>query len=247
MISTALITVDRSPSHNYLGETLSNLERGISRLEREIHICDSSHDPSWIRDAHSCSRLSLHVSSAEGGRCASHNYSAALRAASESGDSWVLVLEDDIDVIADFWGSIERWIDEYERPDRRVYPLGAAYPQVLESLTLRRESFWDYPIDKFYGTQAVLFRRDDALKLATYLTHHAFDREQDGTAWDLLIADWSRCAYPGISHFRTPAPSFVEHIGRGSVVRPRSFTHRFESWPGSDWSYQAGRPREIQR
>jgi hypothetical protein len=239
-VTAVMVTVDRTPNKNYLMETLANLRgSGMStstRLKWFI-LVDSGPGNKWAKAGirmlpHKC----CYVEGTDERRCANMNVAAALRAGARSRAKWVLFLEDDIDVCDNFFDSVGAWLDDHERPTRMVYPLGAAYPQVDACQKDGRTS-WEYPIGKFYGTQAVALRAEHADDCARYLEEHCYDRESDGTAYDLLISDWARDRWPNINYFLTPTPSMVQHIGRSSVIRPREHTHVFGSWPGRSWSY----------
>lgn len=258
-IAAVMVTVDRSPSPNYLAETLANMKRGgltespRLRLYQEhfgLRIYDSSGSPSWAAEAFDSAGLAespkdrtgimmLPVFCKPGGRCANLNVSEALFEGSQSGAPWVLFLEDDIDVCADFFDSVGAWLDDHAQPWYPFYPLGASYPQVERAQSFGA-SAWEYPIDKFYGTQAVAFPAHHAAAAAAYLAEHCYDRTEDGTCYDLLLADYAR-GLGGVEYLLTPAPSLVQHKGRTSVIRPRPSTHTFDSWPGREWSYLENR------
>lgn len=204
-----MITVDRCPS--YLQTTLHNLLRSSPSSDMSITL---STNPV----------------------CANLNVANALMRGSEQAP-WVLFLEDDIDVCNDFLGSVSRWLSDHADDQYILYPLGAAYPWV-DNAVLNNQPAVEYPVDKFYGTQAFVIRAHDAVSLAQYLQDHCYDRTDDGTAYDLLIADWHKTHYPDLPHLLTPAPSFVQHIGMTSVIRPRPVVHTFSSWPGREWTYK---------
>lgn len=237
-IAAVLITVDRSPQRNYLSETLSNLERGGLNTSRRLHsltLVDSGPGSMW---AESQARGTIRTSGSRvGHRCANHNVAAALELGAATGCRWVLFLEDDIDVCAEFFDSVGAWIDGIcadEQEWSPVYALGANYPQI-DDIAANGGTVWRYPVDQFYGTQALVFDSNDVRSVADYLRAHCYDRAHDGTAYDLIIADWAR--QRGISHFVASCPSFIQHVGRTSSIRPRPHTHTFPSWPGREWSY----------
>lgn len=242
-IAAVMITVDRSPAPNYLAETLANLKRGgllsSHRLARFVMVdsgpgCDFASSAAHALRGHPTPPYSGVVGSA-GRVCANVNVANALRVGAGLAP-WVLFLEDDIDVCADFFDSVGAWLDDHAREDRRLCAFGAAYGWVEEAMAEGRAAA-DYPITQFYGTQALALRSKDALSLSAYLVEHCYDRTDDGTAYDLLMADWAQRTWPEIRHFLASAPSFVEHVGRTSAIRPRPETHTFPSWPGREWSY----------
>lgn len=253
-IAAVMITCDRSPQRNYLGETVDNLIRGrlsigTSRLVTAPDVVAplflSSDGEQVGPDTLSiCDDLKYTIClNWNPWECPNLNVANALRVGSGMGEpQWVLFLEDDIDVCADFFDSVGAWLDDHAREDRRIYSFGANYPQVQE-LYGQGIYAWDYPIEQFYGTQSFAIRPGDALSLAEYIREHCYDRSPDGTQWDLLMQDWSREKYPEIDHFLASCPAFVDHIGEESVVMPGRKGHTYPSWPGREWSYLKERQR----
>lgn len=239
-IAAVVVTVDRSPTApNYLAETLGNLARSgafASPRLASFDVVDSGSLVSGfvldaavragLADAFRCGE----ARSVGSRRTANENVAVALEVGAGSGARWVLFLEDDVDVIDDFVGSVGAWLDDHARPDRIVCALGANYPQAEGPLPA-----WDYRIEAFYGTQAFAIRADDAVDLARWLRAHVYDKNIDGTAYDLHMQDWAFAR--GERFFLASAPSFVQHVGRESVIRPRASTHTFPSWPGRAWRY----------
>lgn len=179
-------------------------------------------------------------------RMANLNSAEALRFGASLGARWILFLEDDIDVCDEFIESVNLWLNENElRVDRHIFVFGANYSQVDEAYAHGR-STWDYGINWFYGTQAIAFRSEDAYDLSCYLKENVFKRNLDGTAYDLVMSDWARATWPQVNHFLASAPSFVQHIGRESIVNPKVKTHTFPSWPGPKWKYE-GIERQKER
>jgi hypothetical protein len=105
---------------------------------------------------------------------------------------------------------------------------------VLERLG---KTCWKYSVDQFYGTIAVAMRAVTAARIAHYLIQrHRGPTKRDGSPYDLYIADWAR--ENGIPYFLTPVPSFVQHTGTDSMIRPGSIFHTYDSWPGPEWVYK---------
>lgn len=240
-LAVVLITIDRSPEPSYLSDTLSNLTRGgllSSPRVGSLFISDGGGSSSLRHTLGVVEELldeQVWVAGFAHRVTANENVEGALRVGACMGAPWVLFLEDDIDVCADFFDSVGAWLDEYASPDHFIYPLGANYEGVECAARLGADR-WVYPVEQFYGTQALAIRSTDAASLASFLEAHRFDRAEDGTAYDLLMADWLRAERAGAS-LLTPAPSFVQHIGRTSSIRPRPATHTFPSWLGREWSY----------
>jgi hypothetical protein len=242
-IAAVMVTMDRSPGENYLGNTLANLERSdlfTSGRLCSFVTCDSL-SGNWAREqigelAHGKHYLvSLDVIDPGERIVANINVSTALEAGYRYKSKWVLFLEDDIDVCANFFDSVGLWLDQHADEKYKVYAFGAAYPDVATQYD-KGLSSWEYPVRAYYGTQCFAVQGDDALSLANYISGHVYDKEPDGTAWDLLMHDWA-----GVDQmFLASCPSFVQHIGTSSIIRPRNNVHTFDSWPGRDWSYTQG-------
>lgn len=237
-IAAVMVTVDRTPKPNYLAETLENLARSGAKPPRPLVIADSGTDNGWsYPDIRRTWGSWVHLDQTDGEfLCANLNVARALRLGAKSGAPWVLFLEDDIDVVADFFDSVGAWLDDHAREDRHLYAFGANYAQVGD-LAARGIHAWDYPIEDFYGTQAIAVRAEDAPSLADYLEEHCFDLTPEGTRYDHLMRGWAKERWPEIDHFLASCPSFVQHTGRSSVIDPREVVHVFPSWPGREWSY----------
>lgn len=150
-----------------------------------------------------------------------------LEYAIEHGDEWFCLMEDDIRVISDFDESVRLWIRDCDGSHGSpCYPLGAAYKDVKESKGI----VWKWPIQSFYGTQAVVFNRTNAISLLAYLQNP----ENPSHEFDLQIKDWARTL--GCTHLLTPCPGFVQHIGVASSLHAGRF-HWYDGFAGTEWSY----------
>ncbi len=241
-ISIVIKTLDRSAvgSTNYLGKTLHNLKRGgvfSSPHLGSIDIVDGgslnfgryiqSEVPN-IQHKVICS-TSMSTLQQNGQR----SIQCGAKRAKQAGYQWVMVLEDDVDVCGDFLESIIAWLEDHATPNPNMYVLGASYEQI-EQCIQDGMTWWDYPINAFYGAQALVWRTRDAVQLAEWLGPNP---SKDGTTdckHDLLLQDWGREL--GLEYFMATAPSLVQHIGIQSGIDNRFF--EFRSWPGRDWVYQ---------
>jgi hypothetical protein len=238
-ITVVMITVDRAPRRNYLGETLANLARaGVfdSQYLNRFAVFDSRAG-NYARDILS---TAPHVVADvwSDNRVACENAGAALVAGAESGASWVLFMEDDIDVCSHFLESVAEWLDDVANQRFRLYALGANYEQ-LEAAVRAGGIGWEYPVGAFYGTQCFAVRAEDAATLGAYwLTNPIVRTVRNPNAYDLMVHDWAAANYPNLQYFCASAPSFVQHIGRESVCTGKPVTHEFPSWRGRDWRYR---------
>ena len=231
--AVVMITVDRVPRRNFLAETLANLKRsGVfdSPLLESFSIVNSNFDTKdFIYEA--IGDLPISVYSPIGGmRKATENGAMALAIGSESQADWVLFLEDDIDVIDKFLESTDLWLARHGRRSV-VFPLGANYADIAALYRLGADDAWTYELGMFYGTLAFALTPGHAKAVSDYW--YANRRDQ---TYDLLMSRWAR--EQKVEHFVTPVPSFVQHIGRESAIRPGSPFIQYESWPGRRWRYE---------
>lgn len=243
-IAMVMVTVDRSPGKNYLRQTLENLLRGAAfrspRLH-SFHVADSGADGTWLWGELQAVAEQLYLDTythvPDEPRCANVNVAAALRAGADTGAAWVLFVEDDIDVCADFVCGVGQWLDDHARQDRHVYAFGSPYPQVQAAMKAGKHS-WDCPVRRFYGTQAFVVSRADAKSLAQWLERDPYAVHPDGVCYDIVMHKWSQATWPDVPAFVATAPSFVQHLGMASVIAPRNGVHTCPSWQGRDWRYE---------
>lgn len=172
--------------------------------------------------------LGLHVNYGEG-LTPNENGCRALERAALDAPDWVLFFEDDMDVIDDFLGSIERWMTKYERPDIHLYPLGCNYSQCF----LPDSDCWLYGVSKYYQSGCFLLRADKVAHLCDFMrTRPPVSRER---CFDLNIARWHQEIEPQTEYLHTPVPCFVNHVGEVSSMGCAVGT--FAGFAGRDYSY----------
>lgn len=222
-ISLVVKTFDRSGAglRNYLGETLSNLERGgllAARTPWTLTVVDGG-SPEGYLEAEIPESFRECVRLVRAARVLTPNENAAAswcEACMDPAADWVLVVEDDIDVCADFLDETAAWLATYARKDRHLYPLGCPPENVRES-ALNGANAWEYPIGHYWGAQATAARRADGQSLAAYLTAHPLHAGST-QSHDWIIPQWATDTWPTIAHFLTPVPGLVQHIGRQSLL-----------------------------
>lgn len=224
-------TYDRQ--RNYLRETLADFERSIAGhppVPYELHLFDSgSPDPHWLDGLPGVHHFPTEKLTPN------QNAVALMHGTAETDCEWILFMEDDISFCDDFLGSVDRWLTEYATEGRRVYTFYTPYHEVEKAFN-RGESAWDYRIDKFYGTQCIAMRREDALAAAKMIEMRLLSW-QSSKGYDLLIKDWAKQKWPGIHDFLASVPSFVQHVGEESSINSGRF-HSCTSFQGPDWSYK---------
>lgn len=238
-IAVVMITLDRSPKKNYLGETLTNLERGglwKSPRLRSFTLVDSG-SPNVYPYFFSQFNFprGIEVDTTNNRRNARENVARALHLGADTGAPWVLFTEDDIDVCANFLDSVGKWLDENTIEHCHIYAFGAAYDQIRAAYKLKATA-WGYPVEAFYGTQCFAIRNEQAQSLAVWLETHRLVRGVDSPgAYDLSMQEWSRANWPEFDYFRASVPNFVQHLGDESLIGNKFF--KFPAWPGREWSY----------
>lgn len=179
--------------------------------------------------------LGFHISHGEGITPNRNGARALLRAANDNPD-WIIFLEDDIDVIDDFIPSTQRWLKRFELPNILFYPLGSFYQHMTQPL--HDKGAWDMPLPLFYGSQAVVLRKRDAIDFAVWLNNRGFqDVKGRDTEFDLNLTRWHQERCPSREFTRTPAPSFVDHIGEHSLMGDFSRTGHMLDFAGRKWSF----------
>lgn len=249
-IAVVMVTVDRTPQRNFLGQTVRNLLR--SGLRQGVLLCNSRQDDAWAKEILreiNVSHAVLEDVDPEGdnalleqgywiidspvgfNRSPNRNVAQALGYGGHSGKRWVLFLEDDIDVCDDFLTGVGQWLRDFAEDGRHlIHALGANYKFAKSGAAL-------YPIEQFYGTQGVVMRSDYACSLADWLLSHEFDMNTQGAAYDILMHHWAKTLHPEVRYFLAASPALVQHIGTESIIAPRPDIHTFPSWPGPSWRY----------
>lgn len=178
--------------------------------------------------------LGLHISDGTGLDISSNeNGCRAIELALQDNPEWVLFLEDDIDVIDDFIGSIERWLADHEQPTIHIYPLGCNYSQCFTP----EMTAWRYRTGAYYGSQALLLRASRARAFVAYVRTYWLPNNGN-RAFDLALARWHESIEPEQPFLLTPVPCFVDHLGSESTFGYN--VGRFAGFGGHAYSYRSG-------
>lgn len=247
--SFVLLTCDRSPKPNYVTQTLSSLFRSTlpddCRFLTYINgVSSPEHIDVYLTCPYDTARVIHTTDEYEVNPGVNFYVSRALELGIDqlsNPNDWLIFMEDDLLFCADFFNSIRRWLDRNATNDRRLYSFGCPYFQSIKpnDFTGSFESdVWSYyPTESFYGTQCFAVRRDDAIDIAAYLSHAEFTNKFQPGEYDLGIAEWSSRRYPELGYFAASRPSFVQHVGIESSIRPDGPYFNFPSFPGTEWSY----------
>lgn len=234
----AMSTVDRGPV-NYLGQTLASLGRGgvfASPLNAGVVVADGG-----STDATSLTRArgTWPVTSLYGrqGQSAPTTAIQALESAIGHEAEWIIWLEDDVLVCGAFLESVDGWLTDHATPDYRLYALYCPYPEVRRAWQAHATS-WRYPLAAFYGSQALVLRREDVRSLITYFWASPWREAPSSQGFDLCLRDWHRQVYPGLDAMLATVPCLVNHVGHVSALGHDAVFHTAPAWGGEDWSYQ---------
>jgi hypothetical protein len=242
---------------NYITNTLNRLyESGCfeSRTTWTLDIIDSGSGDfyaieSGIKDFvdNSYGRAVYHNKGWNAG--ANKNFLVGLQTSVARGADYVVLIEDDIDVIDGFVDAVADWLTDHQRMDAHVYVFGAAClpgtPKDLDARkkmdgtmweTSQQDGEWTYPPGKFMGTQCIALRTIEAQQLAFWLENDKqFNKRKYG--YDVDMRRWVEATYGPSSPFVCTAPSFVQHVGNDSAIHLGRF-HIYASFPGHEWRYQ---------
>lgn len=241
-------TMDRAPRTNYLSETLAGLARArfwdarfweARSIEiRPLYLVDSGGgSEEWYRlltGLPEGAGLDLRVCSQPAGRKLTNNQNGllALEIGLASGADYIMHLEDDLAVCADFGQAVGLWLREHAHPSIPFYTFHTPYRQVREAFGLGRTA-WVYPARMFYGNQCWVMSRPMAESAVDYLRVHVpLWRSTQG--FDMLLKAW--LAARGDEGLLASVPCFVQHVGEDSSLGNRF--HNNQSWPGVDWTYR---------
>ena len=117
---------------------------------------------------------------------------------------FMLILEDDLDFPLNFIQKISYWLTKYMHiVHDSVITLYTPYAEINQCLREGQE-LWKYPIDGFYGTQALLG--------TPAIMHECgeFIKNMEGMLWDMAIKEWLKATNRGLI---STVPCLVQHIG----------------------------------
>ena len=172
--------------------------------------------------------LGLHIS-ANADVAPNENGCRALEAALADRADWIVFFEDDAGPIDDLVGSLQRWLAAYAAAWVHIYPLGCQYP-------LPEGDAWQYPIDAFYCSVAMVMRPSLVPEMISYFRCRPYLVQ----SFDILLGRWHKAASE-CPHMLTPVPCFVDHLGDDSTLAETRPGHdavgHFQGFKGYDFSY----------
>jgi hypothetical protein len=236
-LTITIRTADRHPRQNYLGQTVRGLIAAGVAAE-QIHVFPTAPDVRWLDVELGDLPIVRHVPSTR--RDANANGVAQVAALDVAPADWLLMLEDDVHVCADFEGSVLRWLDRFARPDVHVYRFCAfGEPEHrLPSVTV-------HPLREQRGSQAVALRSDDARRFAAWWSTHETDWrpkhapfQQEPGGFDKLIGYWALAEWPETRYGLVSRPQFVHHVGMQSSLHSRGVRND-EAFAGTSYRFEA--------
>lgn len=222
---------------NYLWQTVRSLiSAGVEPTR--IHVFPTSPDVLWLGHELCGQGVPLHVPSAP--RSPNENGVALVLALAATPADWLLMLEDDVTVCADFEGSALRWLDAHATPTVHVYRFCAFGNRVA-----RHKEYSEYPLREQRGSQAIALRAEDAFDFGQWATEHhevwrpplAPFQNQRTTGFDKLVGYWALSRWPAQKVGYVSEPHFVKHVGLEGSMHGRTITNE-ASFAGERWSYR---------
>ncbi len=229
-------TADRTPGPNYLGETLRSLQAAGVDLT-SVHVFPTDPDVAWTVQELGAAAPVLHVPATR--RNPNQNGVAQVSALDLAPADWLLMLEDDVHVCADFEGSVLRWLAKHQKPSIHVYRFCA-----FSAPTKVRAETMTYLLREQRGSQAVALRAEEARDFATWASEHhtcwrpamAPFQNQRTNGFDKLVGYWALDRWPADQVGLVSRPMFVRHIGEKSLLHERTVVNT--AWAGQGWRYE---------
>ncbi len=173
------------------------------------------------------------------GRGPNDNATHALQAAVRDGADYVIFLEDDIEIVDDFIGSIARWMADVYDPRVHVYPLGCAARRAARRCLNEGILTWRYPVKEFFGACGLVFPTTSAKAFCDVCVQHP-EWMMEWNGLDVNIKRWHQRIEPAQHYLLTPFPCLIDHRGETSSLStdPAHFTGRYEGFIGTEWTYR---------
>lgn len=220
-IQIVMRTVDRRIEDSYLANTVAALKRQGVPAER-IHLFPTAPGLRYINEA-TRSACTLHVPART--YRATENMGIALLGAPPC--EWVLHLEDDVKLCADFLGSVSRWIDAHVNESHRLLTFFTPDHRPMREAVRNQQAAFTFPLEKWASAVAVAMRGEDAEPCGRWILDKAptWRVGPNYPPWathrgsDKMLAAWQVQAYPDVREALGSCPCFVQHLGKVSSLR----------------------------
>lgn len=231
---SVVIETKKRPGENYFQRTMDNLRRaGILESQRVALLSVSRGDD--------CTRQ--------------QNAARAIEMAAANDCGWVMKLEDDLDFTDYFFENVAAWLEDFGHARTPFFALGCSFEIVshsnyrhgfphVEEYVLKGERCVPHPVRGFWGAQALVFKRAEALDLVKWLGPDPalFDGKNyhRDRGHDLILQQWAH--ERGYTHVACAVPSFVQHIGEHSNLSRPEIGHvqPFFQFPFAGHNYRYG-------
>lgn len=245
-IGIVMVTIDREKTgrKNYISDTLWDIHRSgltCSNTPYVFHLFDGgSKSLEYIVGSYRRSVFNV-LWESEVKLAPNVNVGRALVFGGQLDVDWVLFLEDDIEFCKNFLDGVAWWLGHYAGTKHRLFTFYTPYREILTEYNKILEcsnninvSTWEYPVDKFYGTQAFAVRPREAQSIGEYLVNLPYPT----SGYDIEIQNWAKAnpIQKEPENFLSSVPCFVQHIGEQSVLfnDPKRF-HQTSGFIGKDW------------
>lgn len=236
-VTLTIRTANRAPTRNYLGRTVTGLLRaGVQPAD--IHLVVTDADARWLDTEIGSLPVCRHVPTVP--RNPNENGRAQVDVLEECPADWLLMLEDDVEVCADFLGSVTRWLSDHAVPAVHVYRFCAFGPVLA-----RRAGAWEYALREQRGSQAIALRADEARLFARWSAEHHTNwrpamapfQNQRTNGFDKLVGYWALSQWPRSDRSYVSAPQMVRHVGMASSLHRHRPSIENPGFAGTAWRY----------
>lgn len=174
------------------------------------------------------------------GRGPNDNSDHALRQALTDETDYIIFLEDDVEIIDDLIGSIDRWMHDVRCETVHFYSIGCGVRRAMRHARSRGEATWRWPLKDYFGACGLVFPRASAHAFCdAYAARPTWMREWNGL--DENLKRWHRRHEPTQTYILTPTTCFIDHRGTISShpTDDQHWTGQYESFAGTTWRYES--------
>ena len=240
---------DNNPPNSNIHDTMRSLIKSKlfeSQIDFEFHLFDGgSSSINYLDKYKELNKLFIHETDKKITK--NENWLRSIEYAKEVNCEYIISLEDDLLFCKKWIESVDKFLEKYRHllnNRSKMFTFYSSYKEV-ENKTNEKAEYWKEPYSKFYGTQCILFTKENALKCADHIKkgindikNYPFKFRKAENAFglieqciDLWMQEWGQNTYPD-HHFIASCPAFVQHMGRKEGRR----LHQ-SHFLGEEWSY----------
>jgi len=211
---TTIITSNRCPDENYIMNTIKSLEKENILNETEVNVFDSgSEDVSYL-DFLKNKNIIVHTHNIK--LNLNENRIRAFETVEKHDGDYIIFLEDDIELCDEFLFKVKKFIKKY---DVGFWDFCTPYDEIVHRFNDGFD-YWDCPIEKFYGTQCIVIKKDIIPEIIIELKSGIKDMLAKGKpsskGGDLHFKRWF--IKHNKTHMKCCVPSLVQHKGKKSTI-----------------------------